>query len=254
MLPPGHQPLEGGRRVVGDDPAAVEECDRVGELVGLLEVLGREEHRDAVGDEGAHVVPQGAPAARVQPGGRLVEEDDPRPRHQGHGQVEASEQAAGELGAAGVGVVAEVELLDELVDPGTGGVAAEAAQVGDEPEVLADGEELVDGRELAGDPDEGAHGIRLAGDVVAADEGGAAVGGGERRRGCARSWSCRRRSGPSTASTEPAGAVRSTPSRTSRSPKDLRRPLTSIAAGREVVMRAGPFGHGGSRAVGAWGE
>jgi hypothetical protein len=52
----------------------------VGELVCLLEVLGGEEDRHPVGEKLADDLPQVAAAARVEPGGRLVEEDQPRAR------------------------------------------------------------------------------------------------------------------------------------------------------------------------------
>ena len=81
--PPGTQPLELVGGALGDDPAAVEHRDPVGELVGLLQVLGGEEDRDAAGDQLADHLPHGPAAARVEPGGRLVQEDDPRARRSG---------------------------------------------------------------------------------------------------------------------------------------------------------------------------
>ncbi len=71
----GHQPLELVGGALGDDPAAVEHADPVGQLVGLVEVLRGQQDRDAVGDQVADDLPHRAPAARVEPGRRLVEED-----------------------------------------------------------------------------------------------------------------------------------------------------------------------------------
>src|SRR5215217_2266966 len=65
-------------RALRDQAGAVEDRDVVGELVGLLQVLGGEEHRRRVGDEAADDLPHRARTARIQAGGRLVEEDDPR--------------------------------------------------------------------------------------------------------------------------------------------------------------------------------
>ena len=76
-MPAGDAALELRRGALGDDAAVVEHRDPVGELVGLVEVLGGEEDRDAVGDQLADDLPHGAAAARVQAGGRLVEEDQP---------------------------------------------------------------------------------------------------------------------------------------------------------------------------------
>ena len=85
--------LVGG--ALGDQPPVVEHRDPVGELVGLVQVLGGEEDRDPVGDEVADDLPHGAAAARVEAGGRLVEEDDARVADQGHREVEPAPHAAG---------------------------------------------------------------------------------------------------------------------------------------------------------------
>ena len=61
-------------RSLRDDLAEFEDRDGVGELVRLLEVLRRQEDRDAAGDEVADDPPHGVAAARVEAGGRLVEE------------------------------------------------------------------------------------------------------------------------------------------------------------------------------------
>src|SRR5207253_2037528 len=81
--------LQLGRGALGDDPAVVDDGDAVGEPVGLLEVLRREEDSGAVGHEVLDHAPQLAPAAGVEPGGRLVEEQHRRAVHERGGQVEA---------------------------------------------------------------------------------------------------------------------------------------------------------------------
>ena len=68
--PPGIRRLSSCGRALSDDATVVEYRDLVGQLVGLLEILGGEEDRDAVGDQLADDLPHGAAAARVQPGGR----------------------------------------------------------------------------------------------------------------------------------------------------------------------------------------
>ena len=60
------------------DAAVVDDGDPVAELVGLLHVVGGEQDRLAVGVELAEDLPQGDAALRVEPGGRLVEEQDRR--------------------------------------------------------------------------------------------------------------------------------------------------------------------------------
>ena len=73
--------LERLGRALGDDPPAVDDPDAVGELVGLLEVLGGEEDGRALVALRARTSSQSAAAAdRVEAGGRLVEEEDARAR------------------------------------------------------------------------------------------------------------------------------------------------------------------------------
>jgi hypothetical protein len=53
----------------------VDDGDPVGQPVGLLEVLRREQQGRPAADEVLDHVPQREPAARVEPGRRLVEEE-----------------------------------------------------------------------------------------------------------------------------------------------------------------------------------
>ena len=94
----------------------VEQGDAVGERVGLLEVLGREEGRDTTRDQGADVVPHLSSAARVEPGRRLVEEGHLGPPQQRHRQVEATAHPSGVRGGGTVGRLDEVEPSHELGD------------------------------------------------------------------------------------------------------------------------------------------
>src|SRR5437763_309520 len=65
--------LVGG--AAGDDAAGVDEGDAVGQLVGLLQILRGEQDGRAVAHPIADDVPHREPARRVEPGGRLVEEE-----------------------------------------------------------------------------------------------------------------------------------------------------------------------------------
>ena len=87
--------LELARGALGDDEPVVDHRDGVGQRVGLVEVLRGEQHGGAVGDERADDVPHAQPAGGVEPGGRLVEEQHRRARHQAGGEVEAAAHAAG---------------------------------------------------------------------------------------------------------------------------------------------------------------
>ena len=128
--------LERGRRAGGDHPTAVEHDEVVGELVGLLEVLGGEQHGDAVGDERAHRVPHLVPVARVEPGGRLVEEQHFGAADEADREIQPAPHTA-RVGAhpppRGLG---EAEALDQLGGPGPGDAPRQVEQAGDEHEVV----------------------------------------------------------------------------------------------------------------------
>ena len=74
------RPQQRGGRVERDDPARVDDRDPVAEPLGLVEVVRREQDRHpvAVAQAGDHVE-QLVADARVEPDGRLVEEEHLRP-------------------------------------------------------------------------------------------------------------------------------------------------------------------------------
>jgi hypothetical protein len=70
--------LELARGAGGHDPAVVDDHDPAGQVVGLVQVLGGQQHVGAGRDQRPDGVPELDPAARVQPGGRLVQQQQPR--------------------------------------------------------------------------------------------------------------------------------------------------------------------------------
>ena len=110
------------------------------------------------------------PAARIEPGRRLVEEQQPRPPDQRAAEVEPAAHAARVGLDDAVGGVGEIELLEQLV--GRGACASARRQLvepAEHPQVLAPGQVLVDGRVLAGQADDAAQLLGLADDVEAGD-------------------------------------------------------------------------------------
>ena len=101
-------------RAVGDDGAAVDDRDAVGEPLGLVEVLGRQQDGRALRDEVLDRLPQADAAARVQARRRLVEEQDRRVGDQRGREVEAAAHAAGVGLGDALGGVGEVEALEQL--------------------------------------------------------------------------------------------------------------------------------------------
>ena len=170
--------LELQRRALGDHGAPVDDHDVVGQLVGLLEVLRREQQRRAVVDQLAQHLPQLHARARVEPGGRLVEEQHGWRRDQADREVETTAHAAGVGLGDPVPRVAEREALEQVVAGALDVARVEAVELADQAEVLAPGQELVDGGRLAGQAHAAAHRRGLVDDVVAGHPAGAGGGRG----------------------------------------------------------------------------
>src|SRR5664280_265594 len=81
-----------------------------------------------------------------------------------------------------VGCVGELEPFQQLRDPAAAGVAAEVASIGHQTQVFVPGEQVVHGGELAGDADQGAHRVRVAGHVVPTDPDVTGVGANQGRQ------------------------------------------------------------------------
>ena len=173
--------LERVWRAFGDDPAAVDDRHVVGQLVGLLQVLGGEEDRGPVVVERPHLLPDRLAADRVEARGRLVEEEHPRFVDQGGGQVEAALHAAGVGADPAVGGFVEADPLEQGVGALLAGGARQPLQGRLQPNQLAPGHQRVQRRLLQGDPDRGSHGAGLADHVVPGD--GGPTGGRQQQRG-----------------------------------------------------------------------
>src|SRR5215207_2779608 len=170
------------RRILGDDASPVYDPDPVRQHVGLLQVLGRQEHRYPVlARQAAHLRPQSAAALGIEARRRLVQKQDARPVHQGERQVEPPLHAAGVAFHPPVRGLREPDALQSLVGPLSPLRPWQAVQSGLEAQVIAAGEERVEGGFLERRPYGGAHLRPLLHDVVAGDARGAAGGWEERR-------------------------------------------------------------------------
>ncbi len=165
----------------GDDLAGIDHGDLVGQLVGLLEILGREQQRRALAHLVADDLPHAEAAAGVEPGRRLVEEEQLRPADQRAREVEAPSHAARVRLRDPVGGAFEVERSQQLGCTLLGVGRAELVEAAEHPEVLAAGQVLVDGRVLAREADQLPHRLRVAGDVEPGDARAAGVGAEKRR-------------------------------------------------------------------------
>ena len=153
----------------------IDDHDPVGELVGLIEVLGRQQQRDAVGDELTDHAPHPHPARRVKPRGRLVEEQHRWPRHESGGEIEAPAHPPGVALQHAVGGIGEVEALEQLPRSRLRFGASQSTQAPDHHEVLAAAEDLIERRVLRGDADVALHARRVMDDVKAGDPRRAAI-------------------------------------------------------------------------------
>ena len=154
-------------RALGDLAAPVDHRDPPGELIRLVQVLGGEQDRAALGDQAADGVPHLPAGARVQARGRLVQKDQRRPGDQARGEVQAPAHAAGELRDRLVRRLLQIELRQQPLGGGAGVGRPQALQPAEHPQVLGGGQVLVNRRVLAGDADQLTDAVRFAGHVHA---------------------------------------------------------------------------------------
>ena len=99
-----------------NDLALTQDGDAVRKLLGLVEVVRREENRLAERAERPDHVPRRTARCRVEAGGRLVEEDEVRVADKRYAEVEPALLTAGESLHPRVSLLLEADELDHLVD------------------------------------------------------------------------------------------------------------------------------------------
>ena len=97
--------------------AVVEDRDPLAERVGLLHVVRREQDRQPVPVEVAEDPPEVDSRLRVDPRGRLVEEEHLRPVGERAGDHQPLREPARELEHHRAGTLGEGELVEQLVGP-----------------------------------------------------------------------------------------------------------------------------------------
>ena len=116
-----------------------------------------------------HLLLQVHPVLRVEPGRRLVEEEDRRLLHQPDRHVQPAPLTPGELGDRTVGVLGEVERLEQLLGPGPGVAAGQAVGAGLADELVAPAVLVSGGVALTDVPDRAPDRGPVADDVEAGD-------------------------------------------------------------------------------------
>lgn len=123
---------------LGDDPPLVHDDQSIAELLGLIHVMGGEDQGHALALEPEEPIPQDVPRLRVQPGGRLIEQQQLGVVDQAAGNDEATLHPSGEgldLVAAPLG---ELRELQQLIGASAHLGAGEAKEAAVNPEVLLD--------------------------------------------------------------------------------------------------------------------
>ena len=162
--------LQCRRRPLRNELPLLDDSHAVGEDVGLLEVLRRQEDGDALLPAQAHdLLPHGGAALRVEPGRRLVEEEDPGQVDEGEREVEAPLHPARVARDLAIARICETDARQQLVRVQLSAVLGDALERRLEAEMVAAGQERVERGLLEGDPDQRTDLRALLHDVVAAD-------------------------------------------------------------------------------------
>ncbi len=117
----------------------VDDGDAVAEFVGLFHVVRGQNDGNSLFTQAANGVPHGDATLRIEPGARLVEEEDLGTVGDGTGDLDTLGEAARELRRVGMSAFGKVKLAQELVRTFFGLRAGEAEVKAVEVDVLEDG-------------------------------------------------------------------------------------------------------------------
>src|SRR6185312_3178720 len=155
---------------LGDDAAAAQDRHAVGQVLGLVHVVGGEEDGLAERLQALDHVPSLTAGGRVEAGGRLVEEDQVGVADDPDRHVDPPFLTAGQGADASVALVAEADQLDRLRDR-----ARCRVEAGEEGDRLAHGPERVELALLEDEADAVAPGAGRGGGVDTEDRDFAAA-------------------------------------------------------------------------------
>ena len=154
--------------------------DLVRKPIRLLQVLRGEEEGGSQFDQLADQLPHPKATARVEAGGRLVEEQDGRLRDQAAGKVQATPHPTGVGLDRPIRRLHQIEASHQLACPPAGVGRGEVVQAPDHLQVLASREQFIQRGELPGHPDPCPHLRRLMFHIKSRDGRLAGVRVGER--------------------------------------------------------------------------
>jgi hypothetical protein len=147
----------------------VDDDDVRRQAVGLVEVLRGQQDVGAGDDQPADGVPEMDAAARIQARGRLVEQQKSRCSDEADAQVDPAAHTAGVGSNHPIGILGELQLLQDARRGRLGPLPAQPGKAADHLEVLPAGHRFLDGSVLAGEPDHSSHLRGAAHDVDPGD-------------------------------------------------------------------------------------
>jgi hypothetical protein len=145
--------------------------------LGLVHVMGRDEHGQAVGCEPMNLVPELAPRLRIDACGRLIEQQQLRPVHDAGGEREAVLPAARKLPRELMAARGQAQIGERACDRLAS--RPEIVEARHKEQILLDRQVLVEREPLGHVADLGLDAAALANDVVAQHRSLARVRGQE---------------------------------------------------------------------------
>ena len=159
---------EDGLELVGGaerrETARVDDRDAVA-VLGLVQVVRRDEHRRAGRRQAVDQRPEHAAGQRIDAAGRLVEEHDRRLVEDGAAEGEALAPPAGEIGRPRLLAPAEARHLQHELAARFQPRALDAVNAGEEPDVLIDRQVSIEREPLRHVADAALDAFRIAADV-----------------------------------------------------------------------------------------
>ena len=163
--------------VQSHDPSPVDDRHPVTEVVGLLHVVGGDDHGHPL--RPVHILdifPDVPPGLGVQTQRGLVQEQDVGMVHQASGDLQPPLHPARVVLQENVGLLSQVYQVQNILDPLLPQAGVHAVHPAVEVQVLPARELAVHAGILEDHPDGAAHGVPLSADIMTPDQG-AAIGG-----------------------------------------------------------------------------
>ena len=172
--------FEGFGGSFGDDVAAIDDGDVLGELIGLFQVVGGEQDGQAFGGEVADFIPEFGAGFGVEASGGFVEKEDLGAMDDAHGDIEFAFHATGISAGDAGGGSGEGEAIEQSVDARFQIGAVQTVELALESKIFAAGAAFIDTGFLRDAADGAADALGVTEDVDAGDFGFTRIGAGER--------------------------------------------------------------------------